>query len=174
MIEETRVRCGRHHQLHDACLDLARTFDCGYILDQKGPDGQLARAVASEGVPAIDPELGGSVGWDDDSIAAGVDGVYNVLRAYDFLSGSVSPRTQIRAREFDQYGAPAGGLVHFEAELGDRVTTGQPLFRITDVFGTEKATISADTSGILWRTRRLPQVATGEYVCSVGTGLDEC
>jgi predicted deacylase len=174
MIEETRVRCGRHHQLHDACLDLARTFDCGYILDQKGPDGQLARAVATEGVPAIDPELGGCVGWDDDSIATGVDGVFNVLRANDFLSGSVSPRTQIRAREFDQYGAPAGGLVRFEADMGTRVAAGQPLFRVTDVFGQEKTTINADNAGILWRTRRLPQVATGEYVCSVGTGLDEC
>jgi len=40
------------------------------------------------------------------------------------------------------------------------------------VFGQEKAEVTADSKGIFWRARRLPQVATGEYVCSVGTDID--
>jgi len=32
--------------------------------------------------------------------------------------------------------------------------------------------VTADTKGIFWRSRRLPQVATGEYVCSVATTID--
>ncbi|MFC6726087.1 succinylglutamate desuccinylase/aspartoacylase family protein, partial [Halobium palmae] len=44
MIDEVRVRCGTRHRLHRDCLELAKTFGCGYVLDQKGPDGQLARA----------------------------------------------------------------------------------------------------------------------------------
>ncbi|MDR9382114.1 MAG: deacylase, partial [Natronomonas sp.] len=39
-------------------------------------------------------------------------------------------------------------------------------------FGTVKAKVTADSNGIFWRHRRLPQVATGEYVCSVGTSID--
>ncbi|MFW5903489.1 MAG: deacylase, partial [Halolamina sp.] len=31
----------------------------------------------------------------------------------------------------------------------------------------------AESSGVFWRTRRLPQVATGEYVCSLGTDLKD-
>ena len=172
MIDETRVRCGSRHRLHDDCLELAKAFDCGYVLDQKGPDGQLARAAPDEGIPTIDPELGGAVGWDADSIQAGIDGVRNVLKHYGFLDGETELTRQTRASNFDQYGAPAGGLVRFEPDLGDRVDAGQTLFTVTDVFGAVKERVSADSPGIFWRTRRLPQVATGEYVCSVGTDID--
>jgi len=173
MIEETRIRCGNHHRRHGDCLDLAKAFDCGYVLDQKGPDGQLARTLADEGVPTIDPELGGTVGWDLDSIAAGVRGVMNVLGQYGFLDREVDPSTQTRATGFDRYNAPAGGLVRFEADLGDRIERGERLFVVTDAFGTVKETVSATGGGIFWRARRLPQAATGEYVCSVGTDIDE-
>jgi predicted deacylase len=172
MIEEVRVRCGRRHRLHRECLQLARTFGCGHILDQKGPDGQLARVAPDDGIPTVDPELGGSVGFDERSIRAGVEGVFNVLRDYDFLDGSSAVEAQVRATGFDQYGAPSGGIVDFAVDLGDRVSAGDSLFEVTDVFGTLRARVTADSDGVFWRSRRLPQVATGEYVCSVGTDLD--
>jgi len=172
MIEETRVRCGPRHRLHDQCLELAKAFGCGHVLDQKGPDGQLARAAPDEGVPTVDPELGGSVGWNEHSIRVGVRGVENVLAHYGFLDDEADLREQTRAGGFEQYGAPAGGLVSFHQELADRVERGDPLFDVTDQFGRVKSTVTADASGVFWRSRRLPQVATGEYVCSVGTDLD--
>ncbi len=173
MLDEVRIRCGPHHRLHDECLELAATFGCGHVLDQKGPDGQLARVAADEGIPAVDPELGGAVGWDHRSIERGVEGVLDVLGHYGFLDREVARQPQVRARGFDRYTSPRGGLVHFAAELGDRVERGDPLFRVTDVFGAERATVEAETGGIFWRTRRLPQVASGEYVCSIGTDVDE-
>ena len=172
MIEECRVRCGPRHRLHDDCLELAKVFGCGYILDQKGPDGQLARAGPDDGVPTIDPELGGCVGWDDHSIEVGVQGVENVLAYYGFTDGTHVPEPQTRASGFEQYGAPDGGLVTFHKELGDRVARNDLLFEVTDPFGQSKAEVTADSRGVFWRTRRLPQIATGEYVCSVGTDVD--
>ncbi|WP_299266700.1 succinylglutamate desuccinylase/aspartoacylase family protein [Halorientalis sp.] len=172
MIEECRVRCGPRHRLHEECLELAKVFGCGYILDQKGPDGQLARAGPDDGVPTIDPELGGCVGWDDHSIEVGVEGVENVLDYYGFTDGTHVPEPQTRASGFEQYGAPAGGLITLHKELGDRVARNDLLFEITDAFGQSKAEVTADSQGVFWRTRRLPQVATGEYVCSVGTDVD--
>jgi predicted deacylase len=172
MINETRVRCGPRHRLHDDCLELARVFDAGYVLDQKGPDGQLARAAPDEGIPTIDPELGGCVGWDEESISIGVRGVKNVLVHYGFLDGEASHGDQTRASGFEQYGAPAGGLVSFRKDLGGHVSRGDPLFDVTNPFGAVKSTVTADSDGVFWRTRRLPQVATGEYVCSVGTDID--
>ena len=172
MIEECRIRCGPGHALHESCLELAKVFDCGHIFDQKGPDGQLARAGPDEGIPTIDPELGGSVGWNERSIEVGINGVFNVLRHYGFLAGSADPATQVRARAFEQYGSPAGGLVRFDTNLGSSVEAGDELFTVTSVFGEEKAVVSATEPGVLWRTRRLPQVATGEYVCTLGTNID--
>jgi predicted deacylase len=173
MINEVRVRCGRHHRLHSKCLELAKVFGTGHVLDQKGPEGQLARAAPDDGIPTIDPELGGCVGWDEESIQYGVDGVFNVLTHYGFLDGDVETEPQTRAKEFDRYGSPVGGFVSFQAELGDSVSAGDTLFEVTDTFGSLKATVTADDDGVFWRTRRLPQVATGEYVCSVGTEVDE-
>jgi predicted deacylase len=147
-------------------------FGCGHVLDQKGPEGQLARAGPDKGIPTVEPELGGSVGFDQESIEIGVEGVFNVLKHYEFLPGHVRTESQTRASGFEQYGAPTGGLVDFKVELGERVTRNQTLFEVTDVFGDRKTTVSADSKGIFWRTRRLPQVATGEYVCSVGTDID--
>ncbi|MDZ7849694.1 MAG: succinylglutamate desuccinylase/aspartoacylase family protein [Halodesulfurarchaeum sp.] len=173
MINETRVRCGQHHRLHDECLELARVFDAGHVLDQQGPDGQLARVGPDAGVPTIDPELGGTVGWDRESIEVGVRGVNRVLKYYGFLEGDAAPVDQIRATGFDRYGSPVGGLVRLEQSLGDRVEIGEPLFVVLDPFGNEKTRVEADTGGIFWRARRLPQAATGEYVCSVGTGIED-
>ncbi len=173
MINEVRVRCGRHHRMHSDCLELAKAFGCGHVLDQKGPEGQLARAGPDDGIPTVDPELGGSVGFDEESVQCGVDGVFNVLRYYGFLDGDVQTEPQTRATDFDRYGSPVGGLVEFKRDLGDEVSAGETLFEVTDVFGTLKATVTADNDGIFWRSRRLPQVATGEYVCSVGTDVDE-
>jgi hypothetical protein len=173
MINEVRVRCGQHHRLHDECLELAKVFGCGHVLDQKGPEGQLARAGPDEGIPTIDPELGGCVGWDDESIQYGVEGLFNVLRYYDFLEGRVDPTPQVRATGFDRYGSPVGGLVRFRTDLGDVVEPGDTLFEVTDPFGQLKSEVTADDGGVFWRSRRLPQVATGEYVCSVGTDVDE-
>ncbi|MFB6113449.1 MAG: succinylglutamate desuccinylase/aspartoacylase family protein [Halodesulfurarchaeum sp.] len=172
MIDEVRVRCGHHHRLHDECLEFARVFDAGYVLDQKGPEGQLARVGPDEGIPTIDPELGGSVGWDERSIEIGVSGIENVLQYYGYLSGSTTPGSHVRAKRFDRHNAPVGGLVTFERDLEDRVEPGDVLFTVTDPFGSEKAAVVTESSGIVWRTRRLPQVATGEYVCSVATEVD--
>ncbi|WP_226480346.1 succinylglutamate desuccinylase/aspartoacylase family protein [Natrinema amylolyticum] len=173
MLDEVRVRCGKRHRLHDQCLELAKAFGCGYVLDQKGPDGQLARAAPDDGIPTVDPELGGAVGWDEESIRKGVAGVFNVLRYYNFLEGDQPLESQTRARGFEQYGAPAGGLVTMHKDLGDRVRPGETVFEVTTPFGDPKAEVTADGEGILWRARRLPQVATGEYVCSVGTDVGE-
>ena len=172
MIDETRVRCGPRHRLHRDRLELAKAFGCGYILDQKGPDGQLARAAPDEGIPTIDPELGGSVGWDEASIRTGLKGVFNVLYRYGFLDDDIELRPQTRATGFEQYGSPAGGLVSYAAELGEEVGRGDTLFEVTGPFGTVKSEVTADSDGVFWRHRRLPHVATGEYVCSLGTDVD--
>ncbi|WP_254864015.1 succinylglutamate desuccinylase/aspartoacylase family protein [Halovivax gelatinilyticus] len=172
MIDEVRVRCGPRHRLHGECLELAKVFGAGYVLDQKGPDGQLARAGPDEGIPTIDPELGGCVGWDESSIETGVTGVFNVLKHYGFLDGDVTTSPQTRAGDFEQYSAPAGGLVSFEVALGDEVERGDTLFTVTTPFGEPKESVTAESDGVFWRTRRLPQAATGEYVCSVGIEVD--
>ncbi|MFP4590623.1 MAG: succinylglutamate desuccinylase/aspartoacylase family protein [Halobacteriales archaeon] len=172
MIDEVRVRCGRHHELHEECLELAKVFDCGYVLDQQGPDGQLARAVCDEGVPAVDPELGGSVGVDESSVEVGLRGLENVLAAYGLVDGEPERRRQTRVRGFDQYHSPRGGLTELAVDLGAEVDRGDELYHVHSLLGEHLETVTADDPGVLWRARRRPHVTSGEYVCSVGIDVD--
>ncbi len=172
MINEVRVRVEHEHKLHAQCLELAKVFGLEYIFDKKGPDGQLARIAPDEGIPTIDPELGGCVGWDDDSVRKGVRGLLNILRYYGLLEGDPElPEAYAVADDFRNVHANHGGLIDLKVNLYDEVTSGTPLFDVTDSFGNVVETVCSEVSGILWRTRRFPMTATGEQVCSIGIGV---
>jgi predicted deacylase len=169
MIDEVRVRVARDHALHGACLELARVFGLGYILDQEGPPGQLARAAPDRGIPTIDPELGGCHGWDRASIEKGVRGVMNVLHQYGFLPG----RPQIPERQwvvdgFEPVRASVGGVVEFAVGLYEHVERDQPLATLTDLFGETREVLRAPRPGIVWLHNLYPAVSSGEMVLSLG------
>lgn len=169
MINEVRVRVDEEHQLHQECLELAQVFGIEYILDKGGPDGQLARAAPDQGVPTIDPELGGCVGWDSESIELGVQGVLNVLRYYGFLEGEpLLPDSYTVVDDFQKFYAGRGGLVEYEADFQGEVASGDGLFKVTDLFGRPLETVESTVDGIFWRKKRLPMTASGEEVCQVG------
>jgi predicted deacylase len=95
-----------------------------------------------------------------------------VLWHYRFFAVYAALVSQNRASGLEQYGAPAGGLVIGHPNPGERVGAGDSLSEVTDTFVRVKAEVTADSAGVFWRARRLHQVATGEYVCSVGTDVD--
>jgi predicted deacylase len=169
MIDEVRVRVSRDHPQHAACMELARVFGLGYILEQEGPVGQLARVAPDRGVPTVDPELGGCHGWDPASIAKGVRGVMNVLCHYGFLPGQPEiPERQWVVEGFEPIRAPVGGVVEFAVELYEHVERDQPLATITDLFGQPREVLRAPRPGIVWLRSLYPPVAVGETVLTLG------
>ena len=169
MIDEVRVRVSHDHPLHEACLKLARAFGIGYILDQKGPKGQLAQVAPDIGIPTIDPELGGCHGWDKTSIAKGVRGVLNVLKYYDFIDGEPElPQKQTIVNRLVTFASNQGGFVYYKANLYDHVEASQPIAEICNVFGHTRETIRAPESGIFWSRAVYPMVASGESIGKIG------
>jgi len=169
MIDEVRVRVDQKHTLHKACLELARVFGIGHILDQKGPKGQLAQAAPEIGIPTIDPELGGCHGWDGASIAKGVRGVLNILKYYGFIEGEPKlPDRQIIVDKFVSLCSDQGGFVYYQVDLYDQVEAYQPIAEICDVFGHLRETIRAPESGIFWSRPVYPMVASGESIGKIG------
>jgi predicted deacylase len=169
MIDEVRVRVARDHPLHAACMELARVFGVGYILDQEGPSGQLARAAPDRGIPTIDPELGGCHGWDRSSIDKGVRGVMNVLYQYGFLMGQ--PQVPVRqwvVEGFEPVRSRVGGVVEFAVGLYEHVQRDQPLATVTDLFGETREALLAPRPGIVWLRNLYPAVSSGETVLSLG------
>ena len=172
MIDEVRVRVGEKHKLHNACLELARVFGIGHILNQKGPKGQLAQAAPEVGIPTIDPELGGTHGWDATSIAKGVRGVRNVLQYYDFIAGAPEiPEQQVVVKKFVPLVSNEGGFVYYRTELYEHLTASQPVADICDVFGNVRESISSPVDGVFWAKPIYPMVASGGIVGKIGTPI---
>ena len=173
MIDEVRVRVGRKHAQHKACFELARVFGIGYILDQKGPAGQLAQAAPDIGIPTIDPELGGSHGWDSTSIAKGTRGVMNVLKHYGFIDGEPEiPQWQVVAGRFVTLYSTHGGFIYHQVNLYDTVEAHQPIAEIRDAFGHTREVIRAPEGGIFWSKPLYPMVASGGSVGKLGIPIE--
>ena len=169
MIDEVRVRVDRGKRMHRACLEMARVFGIGYILDCPGPAGQLARAAPEHGIPTVDPELGGCHGWDESSIQKGVTGVENVLKHHGFVPGRPHiPEHQAVADGFLALLSNRGGFVEYRAGLYDLLQKGDPVADITDPFGEVLETICAPQESIFWSRTLRPMVASGESIGTVG------
>ena len=81
---------GEKHTLHNACLELARVFGIGHILDQKGPKGATCTSSTRDRHPNNRPRIG----WWNAWLGCGkyrkrlCAVVRNVLRYYDFIAGN--------------------------------------------------------------------------------------
>lgn len=172
MIDEVRVRADRRKRVHKSCMDLARVFGIGYVLDASGPDGQLARVAPEQGIPTIDPELGGCHGWDESSIRKGVLGVENVLKNYGFIQGEPQiPEKQVVVDGFLSIISNRGGFIEYHADLYDHLQKGDPVVNITDAFGNVLETLHAPQESILWSRTLKPMIASGESVATVGKNI---
>ena len=153
-------------------MELARVFGIGYILDSRGPEGQLARTAPEEGIPTIDPELGGCVGWDPASIQKGVTGVENVLKNYGFITGKPRiPERQVVVDGFLSLLANRGGLLEYHSQLYDHLQKGDPVVDVTDPFGKVLETICSPAESVMWSSNLRPMVASGECVATLGKNI---
>jgi predicted deacylase len=172
MIDEVRVRVDRRKRIHRACMEMARVFGIGYILDARGPEGQLARSAPDEGIPTIDPELGGCIGWDEASIRKGVTGVENLMKHYGLIGGSPRiPNRQVVVDGFLSLLSNRGGIIDYRAELYDVLEKGDPIADITDPFGDVLETLVAPKASVMWSKALRPMVATGECVATLGKNI---
>ncbi len=172
MIDEVRVRVDRRKRIHRACMDLARVFGIGYILDARGPEGQLARCAPDEGIPTIDPELGGCIGWEEESIRKGVTGVENVMKMLEMVEGKPSiPDRQTVVDGFLTLLSNRGGIVEYRTQLYEVLQKGDPVADITDPLGEVLETLVAPEESVVWSRALRPMVATGEVVGTLGKNI---
>lgn len=172
MVDSVNVRVGRSHRMYKQCLELARVFGIGYIFDQKGPQGQLARIAPENGIPAIDPELGGSHGWDDVSIQKGLKGILNVLKFYGFIEGKPEiPDKQVVIRSLQSVYSNHGGFIRYHVDLYDTVKSRSEIADILDVFGRRVEAILSPCNGILWMKNSYPMAFSGSLIATIGTNI---
>ncbi|HGJ67188.1 TPA: deacylase [bacterium] len=172
MVDSVNVRVSGRHHLHKKCMELAKVFGIGYILDEKGPNGQLAQVAPDIGIPTIDPELGGCHGWDKISIEKGFKGIINVLKYYNFIDGEPDIcQRQIVVKKLHSIICNHGGFIKYHASLYDIVEYRQPIADICDVFGRIIETITAPKKGVLWSTNLYPMTFGASIIGFLGIDI---
>ena len=108
-----------------ATLELAKAFGAPFSIHAKLRDGSLRQAAVERDKTVLLYEAGQAHRFDHDAVEAGVRGVLRALRSMDMIDARLprSSGTQV-IRRTRWIRARRGGIVEFEAKLGDYVETG--------------------------------------------------
>jgi predicted deacylase len=152
---------------------LAEQFASGYTMKTDTgfyvARGILCVEATAAGIPGFTFEIGEGGRLEEEVIAEGVRCVTNALIGLGMIAGERKlPKKSYLMREFLGIRAKRGGLLQNLATLGELVEKGQPLVRITDIYGDPVDTIVAPETSVFVRSTTLSTVSTGERVVTLG------
>jgi predicted deacylase len=151
-----------------ASEEAARHFGAGQfwrIWDQRGMfNAEMTRA----GIPTVGIEAPGQGGCHEGDVAIYVTGLRNLLGWRGILNVPAPARNASAPRCPTELTAPADGLFLTGRAVGEQVRKGDPIGRITDMFGALRATLTAPHDGQLWGLRTFGSIHAGDlaaWVC---------
>ncbi len=128
-------------------------FDLGpdVIKNDPGQSGSLETTMMEIGVPAVTFEIGGPKRWQVDLIDRAVDGIENVMRRLDMLTGDVTkPAIEpIIGANTTNIFTDYGGFAYIDVKLKDRVRKGQRVATIVDAYGRTVAEYVSPFDGVV-------------------------
>jgi len=132
-----------------AALDLAESFGIGVVLHGLGPKGSLRRAALDIGIPAVIYEAGEPLRFQENEIAAGANGVRNVMRNLGMITRAekLEPRAQLYRKTRWVRAASHGGIFLTSRVPGENVSKGELLGVITDPISDEREEILSPADG---------------------------
>ena len=136
-------------RIEDA-FNMARQLNPDVILDDPGESGVLETAWNNVGVPSITVEVGAGRYTDQPLINRTVNGIINILKYHDVLSGepeAIEPC--IEGAEIVNVRAELGGFVLPQVKVLDAVEQGQLVAIQYDGFGDEIQRYIAPKAGIV-------------------------
>jgi predicted deacylase len=136
---------------NDKALDLARTFGAPVVIGGAGPNGSLRREMMDAGIPAIIYEAGLPLRFEPDEIAAGVQGVRNVMVRLGMVAGkptTPTPPDRIFSKSsWTRVPLGQGGVFYPTRKPGDDVRKGDIIARIYDPFTDERFDVPSSLEG---------------------------
>ena len=156
---------------HAIASRMAQLVSPEIIVHNDGDDGTLRRAAMKLGIPAITVEVGNPFRFQRTMITNSLAGVRRVMADLGFTPGTVEePRAQpvICSRSKWMY-AEHGGLLDVFADVTQRVTAGQIVARVSNVFGQTIAEYKTEMDGIVIGRSSNPVCQTGGRILHLGT-----
>jgi predicted deacylase len=159
---------------------LAEVFGLDVLLEEEVDEklkgarfhGKLRNVLASQGIPTITPELGGTNRIEMENIARGVRGVTNVMKHLGMLAGEIvppdHPQITLRGSHLDHVISTRGGFWIPSVKAGKRVHKGDELGRVYSLLTFEVAeTILAPYNGYVLGGPDSPVINFGDDVVNL-------
>ena len=148
---------------------LATAFAAPVMLHAPLRDGSLRSAARERGAKVLLYEAGEAWRMDEWAIDAGVLGVRRVLAALDMTDplAEETPPASTACHRSGWVRARGTGMLHLEADLGQRVTKGERLGGLFDSFGKRVRLVHADRDGIVIGRTEAPVVNRGDAVLHI-------
>lgn len=132
---------------------MAELYPVGLMWDDPAYPGVLHNTFVDAGIPCFTPEIGAARVLDRDMISLFVEGTLNVFKHYGVIGGPMG-QTATDANMFIGNAAfpiiaTHGGLVEFQAKLGDDVKAGQNIAVQRNMFGEVVAEYAPAVNGKL-------------------------
>ncbi|MCX4240791.1 succinylglutamate desuccinylase/aspartoacylase family protein [Paraliomyxa miuraensis] len=140
------------------------------IVHNASADGTLRSAAAAMGVHAITVEIGDPSRFQRDRIQSSVRGSFNVLQHLEMVPERAplhSADPVICGRSYWIY-TDRGGLLDVYPEVGERVTAGQRIARVSDMFGDTVCEYEAPEAGIVVGKSVNPVNQAGSRILHLG------
>ncbi len=139
---------------HEGVTALIDAFDSELVLAGAGADGSLRRAATEDGIPTATIEMGEEDRFQPLLIERAIDGVRNVMAAYDLLP-SADPRDGTFTKVLDHDSekrwlrADSGGLVEMKWGPLPVIREGETICVVSDHFAKETDRVTAPFDGLL-------------------------
>jgi predicted deacylase len=140
------------------------------VVHNANTDGTLRSAAAAMGVHAITVEIGDPQRFQRDMIQSSIRGSFNVLQHLEMVPeqpGLHSADPVVCGRSYWSY-TDRGGLLDVFPEVGERVSAGQLIARVTDMFGDTVCEYEAPEDGIVVGKSINPVNQAGSRILHLG------
>ena len=140
------------------------------ILAHSNPRPNSMRAAAAElGLPMLVFEGGEALRFDPWSLDVGVRGLRQLLVYLEMQNSTDLATVDVPyvALGSSWVRVKRGGVWHSDVRLGDEVAAGQPLGKVTDIYGTIRSRCAAPYPGKVVGMAQLPNVSRGDAVLHI-------
>jgi predicted deacylase len=145
----------------------ANAFGLEWIEAFDWPPGMLVAVCAHNGIPAIEPEIGGLEITVSERRALYKRCTRNLMSHLGLMPRTPDIPENVRDVVRAQITAPTGGVLRRAVELGDAIHSGDPIATITDLFGQPQAEAISSLDGFVAALRLTGPINPGEQVAVI-------
>lgn len=155
-----------------ACLAAAKAFGLEYVEAFDWNDGLLVAECTHEGIPAIEPEIGGLACTVPSHRFLYKQGVLNLLRHLGMVTGKEEGSILVREVSRSMTFAPVGGILRQHKSLREVVKSGEAIATICDLNGSHLFTCYAPGNGFIAAQNLMAAVNPGDLIDVIFTPED--